>query len=27
MPFYQSPNYDRVGPLNEAFERQRPFTI
>ena len=27
MPAYQTPNYFPVGPGNEAFENQRPFTI
>jgi metacaspase-1 len=27
MPDYQKPDYYRVGPPNEAFESQRPFTI
>ena len=27
MPYYQSPNYFRVGTLNKEFEKQRPFTI
>lgn len=27
MPASQSPNYYRVGAVDEAFDRQRPFTI
>jgi hypothetical protein len=27
MPPDQTPNYFRVGPVNEAFEAKRPFTI
>jgi metacaspase-1 len=27
MPPDQTPNYFRVGPVNEAFEAERPFTI
>jgi len=27
MPDYQKPDYYRVGPPNDAFETQRPFTI